>query len=141
MNDLKLIICNVLLFALIPIFLASQASATEMVYTPINPSFGGNPNNGPGLMSIAQVQNGFRAPTISAIDNFNNTLQQAILNRLTTQSLNTMFGTKNTLSAGDYNTSGYAIHVSDNGNGQLTITTTDNTSGAVATFIIDSNTP
>jgi hypothetical protein len=35
------------------------AWATELVYTPINPSFGGNPLNGQFLLGIAQAQNSF----------------------------------------------------------------------------------
>ena len=35
------------------------AWATELVYTPINPSFGGNPANGQFLRGIAQAQNSF----------------------------------------------------------------------------------
>ena len=40
------------------------ASATEMVYTPINPSFGGNPLNANMLLSKAQAQNKHKAPSI-----------------------------------------------------------------------------
>ena len=35
------------------------AWATELVYTPINPSFGGNPLNGQFLLNEAQAQNNF----------------------------------------------------------------------------------
>ena len=34
-----------------------QAQATELVYTPVNPSFGGNPLNGTWLLNNAQAQN------------------------------------------------------------------------------------
>ena len=53
--------------ALLLLLGATQAGATELVYYPINPSFGGNPNNAPGLMSIAQAQNGFKAPVDSPV--------------------------------------------------------------------------
>jgi curli production assembly/transport component CsgF len=120
---------------------ATQARATELVYAPINPSFGGNPNNAPGLMSIAQSQNGFKAPVDSPVVAFNLSLQRSILSRLTSQSLNTMFGNSNKLSAGNYDTAGYTIQVVDDGDNTLHITTTDKVTGAVATFVINSAGP
>ena len=38
--------------------------ATELVYTPINPSFGGNPLNGTWLLNNAQAQNDFDDPDL-----------------------------------------------------------------------------
>ena len=37
----------------------NMAAASELVYTPINPSFGGNPFNAQWLLDQAQVQNRF----------------------------------------------------------------------------------
>lgn len=37
-------------------FVATMASAGTLVYTPTNPTFGGNPANGPFLLSTAQAQ-------------------------------------------------------------------------------------
>jgi len=39
---------------------ANMAAASELVYTPINPSFGGNPFNAQWLLDQAQVQNRFK---------------------------------------------------------------------------------
>lgn len=36
--------------------------AQELVYTPVNPSFGGNPFNSSHLLGIANAQNDFEAP-------------------------------------------------------------------------------
>jgi curli production assembly/transport component CsgF len=117
---------------------AKHIGATEIVYTPINPSFGGNPLNSVGLMSIAQAQNPFTAPVLSPIESFNLSLQRSILSRLTSQTLNTMFGSNTKLVEGSYDTAGYTVQVADNGTGGLTITTTDKTTGAVASFQIAS---
>lgn len=132
----KSVLASVLLLAL---WGGTQAAATEMVYTPINPSFGGNPNNAPGLMSIAQAQNGFKAPVfkapVSPVQAFNLSLQRAILSRLTSQTMTAIFGTSPTLEDGTYDTPGYIIkvaYVPDTS--QVTITTTDKSSGAVASF-------
>src|SRR3974390_2577099 len=40
----------------------AQARATSIVYTPVNPSFGGNPLNGPVLLNSANAQNRFKDP-------------------------------------------------------------------------------
>ena len=44
------------------VFVSSTAFAQEFVYTPNNPSFGGNPFNSPHLLGVANAQNGFEAP-------------------------------------------------------------------------------
>ncbi len=90
-------------------------------------------------MSIAQAQNGFTAPAITPIESFNLSMQRSILSRLTSQTLNTMFGTANKLTTGTYDTAGYSIDVTDDHLGTLTITTTDKVSGAVSSFQISSN--
>jgi|SRR5271169_2605695 curli production assembly/transport component CsgF len=48
----------------------TPALATEQVYHPVSPTFGGNPNNGPFLLSTAQAQgeganSGNTIPTIN----------------------------------------------------------------------------
>ena len=53
---MKTIIYALLLCASLPLM------ATELVYKPINPSFGGNPLNANMLLSKAQAQNKHRAP-------------------------------------------------------------------------------
>ena len=51
----------------------SPAFATEQVYHPVSPAFGGNPNNGPFLLSTAQSQgagtkSGNQGPDLSGLD-------------------------------------------------------------------------
>jgi curli production assembly/transport component CsgF len=52
---------------------ASPAFATEQVYHPVSPALGGNPNNGPFLLSTAQSQgagtkSGNQGPDLSGLD-------------------------------------------------------------------------
>ena len=52
---------------------ALPAFATEQVYHPVSPTFGGNPNNGPFLLSTAQAQgegvkSGNQGPDLSGLD-------------------------------------------------------------------------
>lgn len=114
------------------------AVASELIYTPVNPSFGGNPNNAAMLLNTAQAQNGFKAPKAPALtpmQRFQNNLQQAILNNLATQIKNSIFGTDGTqITPGTYDAGNYTVTVIGNDDGSLTITTIDNTNGATATF-------
>jgi len=53
---------------------ASAAVASEIVYHPVNPTFGGNPLNGSSLLSQAQAQgegvkSGSQGPDLSGLNN------------------------------------------------------------------------
>ena len=65
------------------LLLCSGASATELVYTPVNPSFGGSPLNGAWLLGNAQAQNSKKDP--DAIDRSSLLGNQSSLDRLTSQ--------------------------------------------------------
>lgn len=64
----------------------AQLSASQLVYVPTNPSFGGNPNNGAYLLNNAQSQNNHTADNDfgiteqSDLERFTNTLQTQLLN-------------------------------------------------------------
>jgi curli production assembly/transport component CsgF len=52
---------------------ASYASASSLVYTPVNPTFGGNPANGANLLAQAQAQGlgtqaGQNSPNLSGLN-------------------------------------------------------------------------
>ncbi|WP_286823053.1 curli assembly protein CsgF, partial [Idiomarina sp. UBA1919] len=67
------------------LLVAVNAAATEIVYQPINPSFGGNPMNGSFLLQKAQSQNAHSAPDAdrSFVDRFREALERNIINSLT----------------------------------------------------------
>jgi len=118
---------------------AAPCSATDMVYVPINPSFGGSPLNAAGLLATAQAQNGFKAPVLSPVEQFNKNLQQAILARLQGQILTSMFGSSTTVQPGTFETSGFKVTVTDLGNGTLLVSTYDKNSGGTAQFTVDTS--
>ena len=128
-----------LLAAVLTVFPLSAAHGTELVYAPVNPTFGGNPNNGPMLLNDAQAQNHFKAPVNSPLTNFNNNLQSAILSRLLSESTSRVFGTGNVLAVGHYDTGAYTVDVSSGDGVNMTIVTTDKASGATVTFTVGPN--
>ena len=142
---------SVSLFACLALLTSSSGWTTEMVYTPVNPSFGGSPLNGPVLLNNANAQNsytassssssglsGYKAP--SALDNFNQRLQSTILDRMASKLTSSIFDTSGNLQPGVVETSTFKIVIADLGNGMLQITTTDKATGASTTFQI-SNQP
>ncbi|MGQ8365738.1 curli assembly protein CsgF [Glaciecola sp. 1036] len=75
-------------------FLASTATATELVYTPINPSFGGNPLNGSFLLNKANSQNRHSAPLTerSYDERLQESLERAYINRIVREITDLAFG-------------------------------------------------
>ena len=75
---------------------SSGAIAQQQVYTPINPSFGGNPFNSAHLLGIANAQNNFKDPNApdsgSQSDVFARQLQSRLLSALSNNIVNAIFG-------------------------------------------------
>ncbi|HEX7386101.1 MAG TPA: curli assembly protein CsgF [Castellaniella sp.] len=61
-NPLHRLPLKVLGLALATSLLPVGAMAGQLFYTPVNPSFGGNPLNGPNLLQSAQAQKRFPYP-------------------------------------------------------------------------------
>ncbi|MDM7956371.1 curli assembly protein CsgF [Blastomonas sp.] len=76
--------------------LGNTAFAQDIVYQPVNPSFGGNPFNSNHLLGIANAQNDFTNPTSSSsssqADIFARQLQSRLLSALSSQLVNAIFG-------------------------------------------------
>lgn len=76
--------------------LGSEAVAQDIVYTPVNPSFGGNPFNSNHLLGIANAQNDFTNPASSSsssqADIFARQLQSRLLSALSSQIVTAIFG-------------------------------------------------
>mgnify|MGYP006284968739 CR=1 FL=1 len=124
---------------------SAAAGATEIVYGPVNPTFGGNPLNGPGLLATAQATNRHKESLSSplgsggfsrqnALQQFNDILQRSILSRIATATTSSIVGTDGKLIPGDVETTDFKIHIADLGGGLLQITTTDKATGNSTSF-------
>lgn len=134
-------------FALIAAaLLTGPGQATEIVYTPVNPSFGGNPLNGQVLLNSANAQNEYTDPRLeqtlsrltgqSQLDLFNQRLQALILDRIASSVSGSLFDAGGNLVPGQIETSTFIISIVDIGGGLLLITTTDKVTGASTSFEI-----
>jgi curli production assembly/transport component CsgF len=116
----------------------SAASAQPMVYTPINPSFGGNPFNSQHLLGIANAQNNFKDPKAanagSQSDIFARQLQSRLLSALSNNIVNAIFG-PNAQNSGTVDFGGQTIAWTRE-LGEVTVTITDDGSGEVTTIVV-----
>jgi curli production assembly/transport component CsgF len=76
------------------------ASASELIYQPINPSFGGNPFNSDHLLATADIQNKYEdddedragLPQLSPSEQFARTIQSRLLSRVSLEIADRIFG-------------------------------------------------
>jgi curli production assembly/transport component CsgF len=117
--------------------------AGGMVYTPINPAFGGNPNNGVFLLNEAAAQNNKTNPNalspnafqqLTPLQQFNQSLQSAILNRIASAITGGVVDSNGKLIPGIIQTSSFTITIIDLHNGMVQITTTDKATGQSTQF-------
>lgn len=123
----------------------ATAAATQITYYPINPSFGGNPQNGAVLLNNAQAQNKHtddpNAPSpfdmqgaSTPLQDFNDSLQRSILSRIASSATTQIIGPNGELRPGNVETTDFRISVVNAGGGLLQITTTDKSTGAQTSF-------
>jgi len=82
------------LLAIVAVMCSATIFATELVYTPINPSFGGNPLNGSFLLSKANSQNAHSASfnERSYDERLQESLERAYINRIVREITDLAFG-------------------------------------------------
>ncbi|WP_235525640.1 curli assembly protein CsgF [Sphingomonas sp. Leaf34] len=123
-----------------------SATASELVYTPINPSFGGNPFNSAHLLGVATAQSKYKDPTaLNSSDpasQFLRTLQSRLLSSLATQITDVIFG-DNAQQSGLIRFGDQEISFV-RGIDSVTLTITNNADGSVTVIVVpllDSGTP
>ncbi|MFD2573945.1 curli production assembly/transport component CsgF [Spirosoma soli] len=121
----------------------SMSYGQQLVYRPVNPSFGGNTFNYAWMLSSAQAQDKLKDPTVqraqtstnssqSTLNNFAESLQRQLLSRITSNLINQQFGEEEikegTYKFGDFQvditngTDGILIRITDGKGGETTVT-------------------
>ena len=112
--------------------------AQDMVYQPIDPSFGGNPFNSAHLLGIANAQNNYKDPSAqqsnSQADVFARQLQSRLLSALSSQIVDAIFG-ENPQESGTISFGGQTINFVRSLT-EVTLTITDDGTGEVTTIVI-----
>ena len=120
------------------LLLSAGASATELVYTPINPSFGGSPLNGAWLLGNAQAQNSKKDP--DALDRSSLLGNQSSLDRLTSQLESRLLGELlagvGRGETGTLTTEDFVVRVYNGDAGVLIVEITDRLTGEMSEIII-----
>ena len=144
MNQFKL------LFAKVWVFLALStqigAHAGELRYTPVNPTFGGNPLNSTGLQANASAQNDYKAPvapkapTKTELEKFTDNIQSAIMSRVQSTTINALFDKNGLVPGKEYGAGNFSVRVDSDPKkpGELILVTTDKLSGQSTTINISS---
>lgn len=105
--------------ALAASMIAMPLWATELIYTPVNPSFGGNALNGSFLLNKANAQNDHQSPSSEKdfVTRFKESLERNIINSITRGVAD------GEITDGTYDTGDFRVEVASTGNGvMLTIT-------------------
>ena len=124
------------LVGVVVLIAAPAVLATELVYTPVNPSFGGNPLNGSFLLSQAEAQNKHKAPQDSLLssrdplEDFEASLNRRILSILANRIVDSAFGDTGTpLEPGRFEIGDFVIDVAETPDGSPSITIIDQQTG------------
>ncbi|MEN5029514.1 curli assembly protein CsgF [Pseudomonas sp. Ps21-P2] len=124
--------------------ICSGVQASELAYVPNNPSFGGNPLNGPVLLNQAQAQNHYVEKSSSsgasgqtALTQFNSMLQSAILSRVSSAVTSSIVGANGQLVPGTVETTDFRIAITNLQGGLLQIVTTDKNTGQTTQFQVN----
>ena len=120
------------------LFGGADSFASELVHTPIDPSFvGGNMYNGQYLLNSAIQQNNHKAaalPQKTPLEQFKSSLQQNLLYAITSKLTQQMYG-ENGFKPGHYTYGGMDVDVIGGLDG-VTITITDTTNGGTTTVTV-----
>lgn len=124
------------------IFLETAALASELVYTPVNPAFGGNPLNGPVLLNAAQAINDYKDPALAALQKspaqqFSDTLQRSIVSRLSFSAASGLVDANGNLiaTAQPLQTADFSITITNlAGTGNMQVSVVDKATGQATQF-------
>ncbi|WP_421919850.1 curli production assembly/transport component CsgF [Marinifilum sp.] len=134
---------SIIVFFLFGVALPNEALTQDFVYTPINSNFGGNPYNYNWLINSAKQQDKIKDPTsedgfqTDPLDDFEDNLNRQILNQLSSQLVNQIFGEGGDLQSGSYNLGSYQVDIMEDASG-VTVNIQDIRNGNFTNVVIPS---
>lgn len=134
-NIIKITASSALATIILATTLSLNANAGELIYTPINPSFGGDPFMGSYLLGKAQSQDTNTDPNARGIESLSSTerLIQSLESRLISQLISDV-GAGN-VSEGSFDSGEFGVVVRDEG-GQLIVRVIDKVTGDVTNISV-----
>lgn len=134
----------IIMTCIIYCFTYTDLFSQQLVYSPVNPSFGGNPYSAQWLLSLAQVQDKTSAPSSLSsaynpynkdpLQSFKDNMNSTILGQISKQIVSKMFG-ESEMKDGHYEFSNYSVDVKSTTNG-LKIDILDSSTGNSTSMII-----
>ena len=133
----------ILFLMLFTLFSSDVLFAQQLVYTPINPSFGGSSFNGSWMLALAQAENRFTANPYNnyynmynsnPLDQFSQNLNNQILSQLSNKIIKSVFGEDN-LTKGHYEVGNYIVDINPSSDG-VHINILDNSTGDQTNIIV-----
>lgn len=124
-------------FLFCAVIAAIPAAATELVYQPVNPSFGGYVGNGQFLMNQAEAQSKHKEKiqTKDQLTTFTENLERRILMYLSSKVVEKMFSGSE-LTPGRHEIGDFILDVSSAGDGGLSVLITEVSTGNTTTIEI-----
>ncbi len=128
---------------LLVFFFYNNLLAQQLVYTPINPSFGGSSFNGSWLLALAQAENRFTASSYNnyyntynsnSLNQFTQNLNNQILSQLSSKIIKSVFGEDN-ITKGHYELGNYIVDINPSNDG-IHINILDNSTGDQTNIIV-----
>lgn len=108
------------------LLISSTLFGQQLVFSFINPAFGGNPNNASWLLQSAQIQSDYQQKSTdtnsqaTSLDDFATQLNNQILYSLANAIIQKQFGTENSsLKTGQYNVGQFRITIGNGGSGLI----------------------
>ncbi|MBM1106300.1 curli assembly protein CsgF [Aurantibacter crassamenti] len=126
------------LLFILALTVSSYSFAQQMVYTPVNPAFGGNTFNYQWLLSSAESQNSFKDPANAReeqtdLERFQENLNNQLLSSLSRNVFSSQLGEE--LQEGSFNVGDLALEIFESGEG-LVINILDTITGEQTQIIV-----
>lgn len=113
----------------------TTGQATELVYTPVNPAFGGNPLNGSWMLNNAQAQNDHTSSSASRSTLNNTTALERFSSQLESRLLTQLLQDVQNGQTGSLVTGAFVVDIVDN-DGELSVRVTDRATGEVSEIVV-----